>query len=414
MVIDSSQARPSAGRADRARYLTASGFGVWGAQLGQIAIPLTAVQVIGVGTGGVAVLATTLTVPFMVLGLPVGAWLDRVRRRPVMITADLVRAVALVTVPLAASFGALTFGHLWAVVLVVGVATVFFDLATQSHLKDLVSSDALIRMNGRLATIVQTALICAPPLGGWLAGWWGAPLVLSLTAIGYALSALWLWQIHVGENRPTRAVENRRLLRDIGEGLVFVARHPVLRAVLGAGMLVNVATAGVAATMPVLALRDLGWSEGDLGMFFGVGGLGGLAGALVAPYLVRWLGAGRSVLGIGIAIAPVALLLPMIEAPVPGPVVAGAWAMVIFKIGFDAVTMMSFRQRVTPTELMGRVNGSMRVCFSGAVAVGGAMAGLIATSFGERATLLVVAAALACVWIPIAVSPLRRMTTLED
>ena len=118
-------------------------------------------------------------------------------------------------------------------------------------------------------------------------------------------------------------------------------------------------------------------------------------------------------LGIGLVIAPISLLLPFIGAPIPGPVVGVAYGIVIFKVGFDSVTMMSFRQQVTPTELMGRVNGSMRVCFSGAVVLGSAAAGVLAT-FGERSALSAASIALALVWIPIAFSPLRKAKSLSD
>src|SRR5215469_14648662 len=123
---------------DRHRYLTASGVALWGAQIGQIAVPLTAVTALHAGASGTSVLQATMTVPFALLGMPVGAWLDRVRRRPVMIGADLIRAAALATVPIAFCAGRLTMEQLWLVVLVLGVATVFFDLGTQSFVKDLV------------------------------------------------------------------------------------------------------------------------------------------------------------------------------------------------------------------------------------------------------------------------------------
>ncbi|MER7585548.1 MFS transporter [Kitasatospora sp. NPDC097691] len=396
---------------DRRRYLSAAGVALWGAQVGQVALPLTAVTVLHAGASGTSLLKTALTLPFVVLGLPVGAWLDRVRRRPVMIGADLVRAGALLTVPAAAWSGHLTAAHLLAVVTVLGIATVFFDLGAQSHLKDLVPGARLADTNARLATITQSALIAGPPLAGWAAALLSAPAVLLATAGGYLWSAARIATLTAPEH-PSGGGPRRRLGREMAEGVAFVARQPVLRTVLAAGCLVNVGTAGVTTLLPVLALTGLGWSEGQLGAFLGAGGVGGLVGAVSAVRLAGRLGAGRASLLVGVGVAPAAACLPLLCAPVPAPVAAAGWALVVLKVGFDSVVMLTFRQQVTPAGLLGRVNGTMRVLFAGAVALGAASAGVLAQVVGLRGALGVSAGCLACAWVPIALSPLRRMTVL--
>lgn len=413
MTFDVSDVRTPVPDRDRRRYLTASGVALWGAQLAVVAVPLTAVTELSAGASGTATLAATTAIAFMVLGLPVGAWLDTVRRRPVMITADLVRAVTLATVPLADWLGALTFAHLWLVVAVNGIATVFFDLGTQSHLKDLASTDQLVRMNGRLATLTQTALICAPPLAGWAAGIFTPAVVLAATSAGYLWSATWLSRLQTPEPAPRRSEKRRHIIADIRDGIVFVRRQPVLLTVLGSGCLVNFGIAGTTAILPVYALDDLGWTQSQLGLFLGAGGLGGLAGAMTAERVAKRLGVGRSLLVIGIMLCPVAAVLPMTGSLVPGPVGAVAWATVVYKVGFDSVLMMSFRQAVTPSHLLGRVNGTMRVLFTGAVALGAGTAGVAAGLFGTVGAVIVAAGALGLAWVPVAVSPVARMTTLE-
>lgn len=398
---------------DRVRYLTASGVALWGAQILQIAVPLVAVTALHAGAGGTSLLTIVLTVPFVALGLPVGAWLDRVRRRPVMIAADLVRAAILLTVPVAYWMDHLTMAQLLVVTLGLGIGAVFFDLGTQSLIKDVVGAEDLVRTNGRLATITQTALICAPPLAGWAAGLTSAPAVLTFTALGYVVSAACLSRVRVLEHQQP-AQPRRRLLLEMREGVDFVWRQPVLRAVVLAGSLVNVAAAAVTTLLPVLALSALGWTERTLGAFLGAGGVGGLLGALTAARVARRIGAGRAVLLVGIAVAPLALTQPWLGDPVPGPVAAVGWALVVYKVGFDAVLMTSFRQQVTPAGLLGRVNGTMRMLFTGAITVGAATAGLIAGAVGLRTALGLAAVALACVWIPIARSPIRHMITLDE
>ncbi|WP_162467281.1 MFS transporter [Streptomyces cavernae] len=402
---------PATAPRERTRYLTASGVALWGAQIGQAAVPLTAVTVLHAGAEGTSLLQTALTLPFVILGLPVGAWLDRVRRRPVMIGADLVRAAALITVPVAAWFWRLTMTHLLAVVVVQGVATVFFDLGAQSFVKDLAPGALLARTNARLATITQAAVIAGPPLAGWAAGLLAAPMVLLVMAAGYLWSAGWLSTLTTRE-RPASDAPRRHLLHEIGEGVGFVARQPVLRTVVIAGSMVNIGIAGVMTLLPVLVLTELGWSEGNLGIFLGAGGVGGLIGAMTAVRLADKLGAGRAVLLVGIAVAPLAIAIPLLGQPVPGSLAAVGWALVMLKVGFDSVLMMTFRQQVTPASLMARVNGTMRVLFTGAVALGAATAGALATASGIRWALGASASFLACVWIPIALSPVRRMTTL--
>ncbi|MFI7454505.1 MFS transporter [Nonomuraea sp. NPDC049714] len=398
---------------DRRRYLIASGVALWGAQLAVVAVPLTAVTELSVDARGTALLTATTAVAFMVLGLPVGAWLDRVRRRPVMITADLVRAATLATVPFADWLDALTFTHLWLVVAVNGIATVFFDLGTQSHLKDLAPADQLVRMNGRLATLTQTALICAPPLAGWAAGILTPAVVLAVTSAGYLWSATWLSRLRTPEPARARSAERRHIASDIRDGVVFVWRQPVLLTVLGSGCLVNFGIAAVTAVLPVYALDDLGWSPAQLGLYLGAGGVGGLAGAMTAERVARRLGVGPSLLVIGLVLCPVAALLPMTGSLVPGPIAALAWSLVLYKVGFDSVLMMSFRQAVTPSYLLGRVNGTMRVLLTGAVALGAGCAGAAAGVFGTSGSIIVAAVALGLAWVPVAVSPVSRMVALD-
>jgi predicted MFS family arabinose efflux permease len=398
---------------DRARYLVASGVALWGAQVGVVAVPLTAVTTVSADARGTALLAATMALPFLLLGLPVGAWLDRVRRRPVMIASDVVRAVSLATVPIAYWLDALTFAHLWVVVLVTGVATVFFDLGTQSHLKDLAPADQLVRANGRLATLSQTALICAPPLAGWAAGLLSPAVVLASTSAGYAWSAVWLSTLRTPEPAPAGGNRRRHLLVDIRDGVRFVRSQPVLLAVLGAGCLVNFGTSSFMAVLPVYAINELGWTESERGLYLGAGGAGGLLGALTANTLAHRLGAGRAVTAIGLVIAPVAAMLPLTGRPVPGYLAALAWALVIYKIGFDAVLLMSFRQAVTPSHLLGRVNGTVRVLLTGAVAAGAARAGAAAAPLGTRGAITMSAVALGLAWVPIVLSPLPRMSTLN-
>ncbi|RKN55220.1 MFS transporter [Micromonospora costi] len=397
---------------DFARYLVAAVAAKWGFNIAKVAVPLVAITSLGAGPGAAGALAAVGTAPFLLLGLPAGAWLDRVARRPIMIAMDLARFVLIGSVPIAAAASALTMTQLWVVVFLNGVATVFFDVAMQSHLPDLVgpgNQRRLVAANGRLGIVDQMALIGGPALAGWLIGLSTAAAVLVATALGYLWSALWIRRVERPEPPRVGAVR-RSLVAEVREGLSFVRRNHTLRAIAVAGALVNFATAGTVAMLPLLLVQQLHWSESQLGLFLGAGGVGGLLGAFCGERLSRVLGAGRSVLAIGLAITPASLVLPLVGQPVPGLVAASAWALVIFKVGFDSVVLMSFRQHVTPSRLLGRVNGTLRVMFSGALTLGAATAAFVGDYAGPRAATGVACAALAFVWVPILRSPMRQQT----
>lgn len=394
------------------RFLTAAAAAHWGAAIGKVAIPLIAVTTLAADAGEVGLLSAASTVPFLLLGLPAGAWLDRVRRRPVMVAADLVRFALLAAVPVLHAAGLLSLPVLAVVTFLVGCCTVFFDLASQSHLPDLVGGRDLVRTNGRLATIIQSSVVAGPAVAGWLCARLEPTWVLLVTAAGYAWSAAWLSRIHPAE-APRPAVAHRHLGREVREGLSFVTRTSALRAVTIAGATVNFAVAGAMAMFPLVFLRDLGWSEADLGLFLGAGGVGGLAGAVCAEPLARVLGLGRGMLVIGVAVAPAALLVPMVGTRVPGPVAAVAWAAVIFKVGYDGVLAMSLRQIVTPSGLLGRVNGTMRVTFSTALTLGSLTVAVVGSATSPRTALAVCCAAFALVWVPLLWSDLPRVRSVD-
>ncbi|WIM93195.1 MFS transporter [Actinoplanes oblitus] len=394
---------------DFTRFLVAAVAAKWGVNLAKVAVPLIAIASLGAGPGEAGALAAAGTAPFLLIGLPAGAWLDRIARRPVLVAMDLLRFGLLGSVPVAAAAGLLSLPYLGLVVFLNGVATVFFDLAAQSHLADLVDDRGhLVAANGRLATVDQLALIGGPALAGWLIGRSTASVVLAATALGYLWSALWIRRIRRPEPRPA-AVARRSLVAEVRTGLSFVRRNRTLRAIAIAGALVNFATSGTVAMLPLLLTP-----ERTLSLFLSAGGLGGLLAALTAKRLSKAWGPGRSVLAIGLAIVPAAPLLPLVGRPVPWPLAALAWAVVIFKIGFDGVVLTSFRQLVTPPGLLGRVNGTLRVIFSGALTLGAATAGLVGDHAGPRAALAVACAALMLVWVPILRSPMRAATAWES
>ncbi|MFB9890861.1 MFS transporter [Planobispora takensis] len=384
-----------------------------GTSIGDLAVPLAAVTALAATPGELGVLAMFSTVAYLLIGLPAGAWVDRMRRRPVMVVTDLARAMLLGSVPLAWWLDVLTFAHLCAVVLVCGVATLFFELADQSYLPHLVGPDRLTAANTALVTMDAADNLAGRAIGGYLIQLLSAPVAIVLDALSYLWSALFLRGISRVEPRPERTGETS-LRRDIGEGVRMVARHPILRAIAAEGALTNLAIQIIQTMLPLLFVRELGLSPVWLGVFLTMGGVGFMLGSASANRLGRRIGDGRAVWLTSVAIVPFTPLIPLLDTGAGMWLAGVGWMAVTWKVGVSNVIKVSFRQRITPGHLLGRVTATMRFLLTGALAAGAAAAGLIGELAGVRAALWAGAAVLAVSFLPIMLSPLRTMRDLPE
>ena len=389
---------------------TAAAVSKLGTSVGYVATPLIAVTALHATPGEVGLLATLSTVAFLVVGLPAGAWTDRLRRRPVLVAADVARAVLLCSVPVAWWLGVLHIGQLYAVVALCGVGTVFFDVASQSYVPQVVGRPALLAANARLVGMDAVNDIAGRGVGGYLAALLTAPVALLVDAVSYLVSACFV--LRVRHREPVPAPADTRLWRDVTEGIAFVARHPVLRAIAMAGALKNLGIVLVVTMLPVVLVDELGVSPAVLGLLLASGGVGTLVGSLVARPLARWMGAGRLSLLSALAAAPCGFGMPFVAEGPRMWVAAAGWVLVTAVVGSNNVVLVSFRQSVTPDRLLGRMTASFRFLLMGALAVGAAAAGVLGQAVSPRAALVAGAAAIALVWIPILASPLRKARDL--
>lgn len=394
--------------ADFRRLWTADALSQLGGQVSAVAVPLVAVAVLDASTFEVALLSGVQALGFLLIGLPAGVWCDRVRRKPVLITADLVNAVVLGSIPVAALVGALTLLHLYLAVFLVGLCRVFFDVAHQSYLPSLVGRDQVVDGNAKLEASRTVASVVGPSAAGGLVQWLTAPLALAVDALSFLWSAAWLSRIEVVEPaRPGRARSSLR--RDLAEGVSFVWRHATLRTITLNAMTTVLFLAARNALVVVFLVRDLGQSAGTVGLLLSAGGVGAVVGAFLVARVVRRFGQVRAMLGSAVLGAASGLLIPLTMSG-PGLVVfavgsfAGSFGVVVYN-----VIQVSFRQRLCPDHLLGRMNATVRFLVWGVIPLAGLLGGALATAAGLRAALWTTAVGglLAPLWLFF--SPLRSL-----
>jgi MFS family permease len=404
--------------ADFLKLWSAETISVFGTQISQLALPLVAILVLDASTFEVAALSTFEFLPFILFTLPAGVWVDRMRRRPILIAGDLGRAALLLTIPAAYVADVLTLAQLFVVGFLVGICTVFFDVAYQSYLPSLVERDHIIEGNSKLEISRSAAQLSGPGLSGALVELFTAPYAILVDGLSYLGSALFLFRIKTSEAapRPERSdAEHTSMWVELKEGLRFVLGNPNLRAQAGCTATSNLFGSVGFAVLLVFAVRELDLSAGLIGLALSIGAAGSLLAALTARRISRRFGIGPTTIAASLMWGPGTLLFalaPLGNAAVPF-FVAG---MVI--LSFSGVTynivQVSYRQAICPPRLQGRMNSVMRFIVWGTIPVGTLAGGLLGTWVGLRETLLVsaIGGSLAALWIIF--SPQRHLREVPE
>jgi MFS family permease len=372
-----------------------------GTQVSAVAIPLLAVLSLHASPWQLGLVSASSTLAFAVIGLQAGAWLDRLRRRPVLIAADLVRALLLASIPVGALLGRLTVTQLVVVSLLVGAARVFFDVGYTSYLPSLVGPDRLLAGNSALETVRAGGQIAGPGLGGWLVTLVGAADVVLVQVLTFTASGLALLAIRSREPAPSRPVSPTPLRTQIAAGLAFVRSKPVLRAIALASAASNFSFAMASAVTLLFLSRGLGLSPTRIGLTLTAGSVSVLLAASLTPGLARRLGSAR-VIWVALAVsAPVSLLTPLAR---PG------WSVALVVVAFAvseagqivyAITSGSLRQRLCPPDLLGRVSATMRFLIIGGFPLGALLGGLLGELLGLRLTLVLAGILLSAAPVPL-------------
>ena len=395
-------------QADFLRLWSAETVSQLGTQVSQLALPLAAILVLDASAFEVALLGALQFLPFLLFTLPAGVWVDRLRRKPILVAADLGRAALLATVPIAYALDALTIWQLYAVAFGTGVGTVFFDVAYQSYLPALVRKDQLVEGNSKLEISRSAAFVAGPGMAGTLVAALTAPYAILLDALSFLGSAGFLARIRTEEERPERAAD-AHLGRELVEGLRYLLGHRYWRPFAACTATSNFFSQVVGSIFLVYAVRELDLSPQLIGLSLVPVGIGGLAGAVLANRIATRFGVGPTIVGAAVVFGPAALLIPLAPGSAPLPYLALSFGLLGLAGIVYNITGISLVQTLTPERLLGRLNASRRFIVWGTIPLGALVGGVLATAFGLRAALFVGAIGSCTCFLPILFSPLRTL-----
>jgi MFS family permease len=383
-----------------------------GSAVTTLALPLAAIAVLKASAFEVGLLTAASYTAFIFIALPAGAIVDRRAKRKIMIWCDVARLAIIGSVPIAASFGVLTMAQLFAVALIAGVFTVFFDVSYQSYVPVLLDRDRLMDGNGKLGASRSFAQVAGPGLAGILVGVVGVVGSLTADAFSYAISVGSLLLIRTPETAPEGTTGTGRKLRaDIADGLTFVWRHPVLRKITACTATGNLFIAMEMSLSMLFLVRVVHVRPALTGLLMALASLGGVVGAVLSGPLSRRIGADRI-----LWFAPLVFAIPGLLIPLTRP----GWGIVLFPLGSAATTFssvvynvgqLSYRQAACPPELLGRMNAAIRWVAWGALPLGGLLAGLCGSVIGIRFSLAIAMFGYWAAGLLLYFSPLRTPRT---
>lgn len=400
---------------DRSLWRNADFLKLWSAQSISVAgslmgaLQLTAVVELDASPVQMSLLAAASVLPALMFGLAAGAWVDRVRRRPLLIAADLGRVALLGSIPVSWAFDSLYIEQLYLVGFFHGLLTIFFDVAYRSYLPSLVPREQLIEANSRLSASASVAEVGAFSVGGWIAQLVSSIAVAAIDSVTYLVSALMLVRIRTPEPAAPPADKRPSLRHEIVAGLRLVVRNPILRA-FGAQKVASGLGGGIIGTLILLyGIETLGFAPGVLGTIWAIGGTS-ILGALSAATLTRRFGLGKTLTISFMLYTLSAFLIPMARGPlVVAGVFLGAQQLFDFGLAISEINGVSLRQSIVSPRMLGRVNASMEVAGQSSQLVGSLLAGVLAEAVGMRWALAAGSSLMAAGGLWLLLSPVRKV-----
>jgi MFS family permease len=364
----------------------------FGAQLSIVAIPLIAALTLKSNALEMGLLAASGQAPRLLIGFFAGAWVDRLRRQPIMQAMDFGRALTYLIIPLAALMDALSFELLLAVAIIGGCQAVFFDAAWAAIIPHLVERRHLSDANGKLMASVSLAQILGPALAGTLIAWMTGPMVMVITALTFALSGWFITRIRTTETRPGRdAAKPSRILHEVKEGFGELLGSDIVRPLTTSAAVLNLGGFMFLSVYVLYLADDLGLSPKGIGLVFASGGIGALAGSMMAAPLARRFGVGRTIL-VGAVVFGTANLLVPLAILVPDhalPLVVASETISWLSLQVFNINRFSLRQALTPDHLLGRISSSTMTIVGGVQMIGSLLGGIIGQVFSVHTSLII-------------------------
>ncbi|HTZ44487.1 MAG TPA: MFS transporter, partial [Jatrophihabitans sp.] len=400
---------------DFLKFWSGEALSLFGTQVTNLALPLTAVLVFHASAQQVGLLRFLQLVPYLFLALVFGVWVDRMRRKPIMIAANVVRMLLIGLVPLLSHLHHLSITGLLVISCVVGVFSVLFDVSWMSFVPALVrDAKHYVEANQKMGVTQSTSDVAGPGVAGVLIGWLSAPTALVVDAASYLASLASLLMIRTPEPAPPPPATKRHLGRELREGLEWVFGDRILRPLALVAPFTNFSLIIVWTMFLLYGVRDQGLNAATVGLIFSASSVGGLAGATISKALIKRVRLGLLYGGSLSAIFVGPLLIPLAGGPRPVLIVLFTLSFLISYLGLGVagVVMISLRQTCTPPSLMGRMNAAFRTMLFGGGSLGGLCGGLIAGAMGLRAGLTLVAICSAAMVVPISLSPVVRLRAM--
>jgi MFS family permease len=394
------------------QFWAANGISQLGTQVNLLALPLAALLVLHAGTLAVALLRAFAILPFLLFSLPAGVWVDRLRRRPLMIVADIGRALAVASIPIAYWLGDLSMTQLYVVAGIHGVLSVIFDVSYLSFLPTLLRREQLGEGNTKLLGTNSVAQLAGPTLAGGLVAAAGAPVALLADAISFALSGALLARIRNRERKPEPSETHAR--QELLEGLRYVFSQPYLRTLTIWYSIGNLFSSALFALMIVYFVRGLHLGAATIGILMALVNVGFIAGAFVNAPLVRRFGIGPMIAYSSLVSPLLLITIPAAPPSYPTPVLVVGGVAGTFVGFFANVNQLTLRQTITPHRLQGRMNSVVRFMYWGTMPLGAALGGVVAEQIGLRETLFIAAACAAVTGIPVVLSPIRKLREVPE
>jgi MFS family permease len=383
---------------------------IFGSLIGRTALHFTAILVLDARPYEIALLLAMGIVPELIVAPVVGVWVDRLRRRPIMISADLGRAALLASIPATYAFDALTIEQLYIVAFLTGILTMWFGVAYQSYLPSLVQREELLEGNSKLTASDSVAEVGAFGAAGWLVQVFTGPIAILIDAVSFLFSAFFIGRINKTERPPEPKEERTGMLREAKEGIQTIRGNQFLEATIVSECLNHFAFGIFGAAFGLYVIRVLDFQPGVLGMIYAVGGVSSLVGALFAARAASRLGIGPAMV-FGLAVIGASMLLVPL-AP-EGAILAAAFliAQQFGDGGFVvySINEVTLRQTIAPDRLLGRVNAGFEICAHAVLLLGILAGGALGETLGLRGTLAIGAGAMLVAALWLAASPVRGL-----